>query len=140
MKECGSRVFCILGDGELQEGSVWEAAMAASHHKADNLIAIVDRNGVQIDGSTEKVMALEPLGAKWEAFGWHVITCDGNDIQSFLGAADQAEGTTGQPCVILAKTVMGKGVPEAEGDYLWHGRAPSKEQAVEFIRHIDETI
>jgi transketolase len=140
LKNSNNKVFCILGDGELQEGSVWEAAMAAAHHNTDNLIAIVDRNGVQIDGITEKVMALEPLGAKWEAFGWHVITCDGNDIQTFLSAALEAKGITKKPSVILAKTIMGKGVPVAEGDYLWHGRAPSKEQAVEFIRHIDETI
>jgi len=140
MKGAGHRVYCILGDGELQEGSVWEAAMAAAHHKTGNLVAIVDRNGVQIDGNTENVMALEPLEAKWSAFGWQVITCDGNDIASFLHAAELAGDTRIKPSVILARTTMGKGIKEAEGDYSWHGRVPSKEQALEFIREIDGTI
>jgi transketolase len=140
MKGADHRIYCIMGDGELQEGSVWEAAMAAAHHKTGNLVAIVDRNGVQIDGKTENVMALEPLEAKWSAFGWKVIQCDGNDIASFLQAAVLVADSRVQPCVILAHTTMGKGIKEAEGDYRWHGRAPSREQAEEFIREIDETI
>jgi len=132
-------VWCILGDGELQEGSVWEAAMAASHYKLDNLTAIIDRNGVQIDGPTEKVMALEPLKQKWEAFGWNAIECDGNVHEQFLAAARQEVIHKEGPTVILAKTVMGKGVPSVEGDYRWHGRAPSPKEAEDFIRQLEGT-
>lgn len=138
MDHASWRVWCILGDGELQEGSVWEAAMSAAHHRLDHLTAIVDRNGVQIDGSTEKVMALEPLKDKWESFGWKVIECDGNDPAQFLTAAVKATETRNQPSVILAKTIMGKGVGTIEGDYHWHGKAPSKEEAVLFIRQLEE--
>jgi transketolase len=127
------RVFCIMGDGELQEGSVWEAAMAASFYKLDNLIAIVDRNQVQIDGPTEEVMAIEPLRDKWQSFGWEVCECNGNDPESILMALNDADRVKGKPCVILAHTTMGKGVPVIEGDYHWHGKAPSKEEAKAFI-------
>ena len=130
-------VWCILGDGELQEGSVWEAAMAASHYKLDNLTAIVDRNGVQIDGPTESVMALEPLKEKWQAFGWNAIECDGNDHADFLAAAREAVIPKGGPTVILATTVMGKGVPSIEGDFRWHGKAPSPKEAEDFIRQLE---
>lgn len=138
MDHASWRVWCILGDGELQEGSVWEAAMSAAHHRLDHLTAIVDRNGVQIDGSTEQVMALEPLKDKWEAFGWKVIECDGNDPAQFLTAAVKAIETRNQPSVILARTIMGKGVGAIEGDYHWHGKAPSKEEAALFIRQLEE--
>jgi transketolase len=137
MDRASWRVWCILGDGELQEGSVWEAAMAASHHKLDNLVAVVDRNGVQIDGPTEKVMALEPLKQKWQAFGWNVIECNGNDHGEILDAAGQVMNSSGCPSVILAKTIMGKGVPSIEGDHRWHGKAPSPAEAADFIRQLE---
>ncbi|MEW6134559.1 MAG: transketolase [Bacteroidales bacterium] len=130
------RVFCVAGDGELQEGSVWEAAMAAAHYQLDNLLVIVDRNGVQIDGYTENVMKLEPLAAKWEAFGWAVIECNGNHYASIKQAFTNARTVKEKPTVILAKTVMGKGVREIEGDYRWHGKAPDAQQAQLFLEQI----
>ena len=130
------RVICILGDGELQEGSVWEAAMAAGHHQTGNLIAIVDRNGLQIDGSTEKVMTLEPLADKLRSFGWHVQDCDGHDFNSILNSLQEADGKPGMPSVILARTIMGKGVGSIENDYRWHGKAPDREQAAAFLQEV----
>jgi len=129
-------VYAILGDGELQEGSVWEAAMAAAHHHLDNLVAIVDRNGVQIDGKTEEVMQLEPLTDKWQSFGWQVFSCNGHDFDSILNALHSAVTAPGRPSVIIAHTVMGKGVKSIEGNYQWHGKVPTKEQAVDFIREL----
>lgn len=129
-------VCSIHGDGELQEGSIWEAAMSASHYKLDNLIAIVDRNNVQIDGFTSDVMALEPLAAKWESFGWRVFECNGNSIPDILSVYLKAKATVSKPCVIIAQTKMGKGISEIEDDYTWHGKAPSKEKAKEFIVHL----
>jgi transketolase len=131
------RVYTILGDGELQEGSVWEAAMAASHYKLDNLTAIVDRNGLQIDGKTEQVMVLEPLAAKWTAFGWHVIGCNGNNPSDLLLSLKEARATTGQPAVIIAYTKMGKGVRSIENDYRWHGKAPTPAEAERFINELE---
>ncbi|MEI6766271.1 MAG: transketolase [Bacteroidota bacterium] len=130
------RTFSIHGDGELQEGSIWEAAMSAAHYKLDNLTALVDRNGLQIDGPTQKVMALEPLADKWAAFGWNVIECSGNEPEEIIEAYGIAGRHKGQPSVILAGTLMGKGVPEIENDYRWHGKAPSKEEAERFICQI----
>jgi len=129
-------VCVILGDGELQEGSVWEAAMSASHHKLDNLIAIIDRNFVQIDGTTSSVMEIEPLSDKLKAFGWEVFNCDGNDIQEFIETYNEALQIKNKPSVIIAETKMGKGVSRIENDYTWHGKAPSKELAKEFINEI----
>jgi len=120
-------VYSIHGDGELQEGSIWEAAMSASHYKLDKLIALVDRNNLQIDGNTEDVMQLEPLTKKWEAFGWHVIECNGNDMESIINAYTLAKQVKEKPSVIIAHTKMGAGIPEIENDYHWHGKAPSKE-------------
>ena len=131
------KVYCIHGDGELQEGSIWEAAMSASHHKLDNLIAIVDRNGLQIDGKTEDVMKLEPLAEKWQSFGWHVIPCDGNDMEQLLDAFSKARAHQHSPTVILAKTIMGKGIPSIEGDYRWHGKVPTMQQCAEFLNQIE---
>ncbi|MBM3403841.1 MAG: transketolase [Bacteroidetes bacterium] len=133
-KEC--KTFCILGDGELQEGSVWEAAMSAAHHQLGNLVAVVDRNGVQIDGTTSHVMKLEPLADKWKAFGWQVVECDGHDHQALMEALCPAREPHQQPKVIIARTVMGKGVASIEGDYRWHGRAPSKEEAEKFLEEL----
>jgi len=130
------RVFCILGDGELQEGSVWEAAMAAAHHRLDHITVIVDRNGLQIDGSNEDVMKLEPLDEKWKAFGWHVIHCDGHDFIDILKAFGEAGSVHGKPTVILARTVMGKGVQSIENDHRWHGKAPTPEQVPGFLEQL----
>lgn len=138
MDQNSHRIYSIHGDGELQEGSIWEAAMSASHHNLDNLIAIIDRNGLQIDGKTEDVMKLEPLAGKWRSFGWHVISCDGNDIEQILDALAEAGTTQKKPSVIIAKTIMGKGIRSIEGDFKWHGKVPGMEQAVEFVRELGE--
>ena len=130
-------IFSIHGDGELQEGSIWEAAMSASQYKLENLTALIDRNGLQIDGSTEKVMRLEPLADKWTSFGWHVIHCDGHDHGDIIRAYDEAKITKGKPSVIIAKTIMGKGVRKIENDHSWHGRSPTLEEAEIFIKEID---
>jgi len=118
------RTFCILGDGELDEGSIWESAMSAAHYKLDNLTAIVDRNDLQIDGPTEEVTRLEPLVDKWQAFGWHIIEIDGHDMKEILNALEKAEKVKGQPTVIIAHTVKGKGVSYAENIVGYHGIAP----------------
>lgn len=123
-----NRVYCILGDGELQEGQVWEAAMAAAHFKLDNLCAIVDYNGLQIDGPVSEVMGLSPLAEKWRAFGWNVIEIDGHDMEAILAAYAKASASKGRPAVIVARTVKGKGVSFMENDADWHGKAPNREQ------------
>ncbi|MCD4745322.1 MAG: transketolase [Bacteroidales bacterium] len=130
------KVYCILGDGELQEGSVWEAAMSAGNFNLDNLIALIDRNYVQIDGKTSDVMELEPLTDKWNSFGWNVIKCNGNDHLEIINAYNEAKQYKGKPSVIIAKTKMGKGVKSIENNYEWHGKVPSKEQAEDFIRQM----
>ena len=130
------RVFCIMGDGEQQEGSVWETAMAAAHHKVDNLYVIIDRNRMQIDGPTEKVMEIDPLREKWKAFGWNVIEIDGHDFGQILLALDLADKTKGKPTVIIANTIMSKGVPSIENDYHWHGRVPTKEELPKFLEEL----
>ena len=122
------RVYTVLGDGELEEGQVWEAAMAAAKYKLDNLCAVVDVNGLQIDGRTADVMPSEPLDKKWEAFGWQVISCDGHDYQAIEDAFAQAAAVQGRPAVILARTVKGKGVSFMENNAGWHGKAPNAEQ------------
>jgi len=129
-------VFTILGDGELQEGSVWEAAMSASAHQLGNLIAIVDRNFNQIDGDTEKVMPLEPLAEKWKAFGWDCFECNGNDIKQIIEILNRIKNSSAKPKVLIARTRMGKGVSSIEDDYRWHGKAPTKEEAVRFIEEL----
>ena len=123
----GYKVFSMLGDGEIQEGQIWEAAMSAAHYKLDNLIAIVDRNGLQIDGGTESVMGVEPLADKWKGFGWNVLEIEGHDIDQILRAFDEAKKSIGKPTVIIAKTVKGKGVSFMEGKAEWHGKAPTGE-------------
>lgn len=122
------RVYTLLGDGEIEEGQVWEAAMSAAKFKLDNLCAIVDVNGLQIDGATADVMPSEPLDKKWEAFGWHVIQCDGHDYQAVEDAFAAAKAVKGQPTVLLARTVKGKGVSFMENNAGWHGKAPNAEQ------------
>lgn len=126
-------VYVVLGDGELDEGSNWEAAMFASHNNLSNLIAIVDRNNIQIDGSTETVMSLEDLRGKWESFGWHVQEIDGNNVESVIDSLSMARAITNQPSVVIAHTIPGRGVDFMEYDYRWHGMAPNSEQAREAL-------
>lgn len=121
-------VYTLLGDGECDEGQVWEAAMLASHYKLDNLVAIVDRNGLQIDGPTEKIMRLEPITGKWKVFGWHVIEIDGNKIEEIITALNEAQGIRGKPTAIIAHTFKGKGISFMEWICAFHGRALSKEE------------
>jgi len=128
MKKEDWRVFTLMGDGEQAEGSVWEAAMAAAHYKLDNLVGIIDRNGLQISGSTEDVMALEPMDEKWHAFGWHVVKVDGHDIPSLRKAFAEAPAVAGKPTLVLATTIKGKGVPFMENQAKWHHGVPSDEQ------------
>lgn len=122
------RTYCLLGDGECDEGSVWEAAMAAAHYKADNLTAFVDRNHMMIDGLTEDVMSLEPLADKWRAFGWHVDAIDGHRMEQVVAALEAARERKGIPTLVLAETVKGKGVSFMEGRVEWHGTVPNEEQ------------
>ena len=134
-----NRVYVLHGDGELDEGQVWEAMMTASHHAVDNLIAIVDRNDCQIDDRTGNVMNLEPLAEKWKSFGWHVLECDGNDIGQFLNTVRQAQELKGKPKVIIAKTFMGRGVSFMEDDYKWHGIPPNEEQGKKALQELVPT-
>ncbi len=122
------RVYALMGDGEIEEGEIWEAAMAINKYKLDNLCGIVDVNGLQIDGATADVMPSEPLDAKFAAFGWHVIKADGHDFESLRAAFKEAAETKGQPSVILARTTKGKGVSFMENNAGWHGKAPNAEQ------------
>lgn len=122
-------VYVMMGDGELDEGNIWEAAMFAGKYKLHNLIGIIDRNNIQIDGSTEEVMPLEDLRGKWESFGWHVQEIDGNNLESIIDATAMARAITNQPSIIIAHTIPGKGVDFMEYDYHWHGMPPNSEQA-----------
>ncbi len=128
MDNSNSRVYCILGDGEIQEGQVWEAAMSAAHYRLDNLCAVVDNNGLQIDGPCCNVMGLEPIANKWAAFGWHVMDIDGHDMASIVDALDNAETVKGKPTMIVARTLKGKGVSIFEGKVEYHGLAPTSEE------------
>lgn len=122
-----AKVFCLMGDGELQEGSVWEAFMHCTHQKLDNIVAIIDRNRLQIDGCTESVKSLDPLDEKLKAFNWQVIEIDGHDINAIYEAFEKAKAAT-QPTVILANTIKGKGVSFMENNAGWHGKAPNEEE------------
>lgn len=130
------RVHVLLGDGETEEGMVWEAAMAAAHYKLDNLVGFLDLNGLQIDGPTQDVMSPEPLDKKWEAFGWQVIKVDGHDFGQLLEGLAQARQTKGKPTMVLARTVKGKGVSFMENQAGWHGNAPSAEQAAQALAEL----
>jgi transketolase len=132
-------VFVLLGDGELQEGSVWEGAMFASHEGLSNLIAIVDNNGLQIDGACNQIMCLGDIAAKFVAFGWHAIECDGHDVEALAAAFEQAKAHADGPVVIVASTVKGKGVSFMEGDAGWHGKAPSAEQTAAALAELAPT-
>ncbi|MFH1387255.1 MAG: transketolase [bacterium] len=128
------RVYCLLGDGECQEGQVWEAAMTSAHYKLDNLTAIVDHNKYQIDGKIEEIKNLAPFADKWKAFGWNVISCDGHKIEAIIDALDKAEKTRGKPTVIIADTIKGKGVSFMEQSPLdYHGKAPTTEEQTKAI-------
>ncbi len=130
------RIFTLLGDGELQEGSVWEAAMAAAHYGLDNLAAIVDRNNLNLDGPTEKVMALEPLKDKWQSFGWEVRISDGHDAAEMARILRTVPFSAGRPSILIAMTVKGKGVNFMENVREWHNLAPNPEQAQEAFRQL----
>lgn len=135
LKKSPARVYAVLGDGELQEGEVWEAAMCAAHHRADNLVAIVDYNKLQTDDLNANIMGLEPLGAKFRAFGWHVMEIDGHDLDAILGALEQAFEISGKPSLILAHTVKGKGVAFMENVPHWHGSVKlSRQQAEDALK------
>jgi transketolase len=129
-------VYVMMGDGELNEGNIWEAAMFAGKYKLHNLIGIVDRNDIQIDGNTEDVMPLEDLRGKWESFGWHVQEIDGNNIESIIDACSMARAITNKPSVIIAHTIPGKGVDFMEYNYHWHGAPPNSDQAKEALREL----
>ena len=129
-------VYVVMGDGELDEGNVWEAAMLAGKYKLNNVIGIIDRNNIQIDGPTESVMPLEDLRAKWEAFGWHVIEIDGNDIEAVIDACAMAKAIVEKPTVIIAHTVAWKGVDFMEYDFHWHGKPPNHEEAKKALHEL----
>ncbi len=129
-KKDGKRfIYCFMSDGECDEGNTWEGAMFAGKNKLHNLIAIVDRNNIQIDGYTEEVMPQEPFSERWRSFGWHVIEISGHDFQNMNEAVEEAQAVYEKPSVIIAHTIPGKGVKEFERDYHWHGKPPDKEEA-----------
>src|SRR3989338_2236324 len=130
------RVYCLTSDGEHDAGNTWEAIMLAGKRKLSNLTVIIDRNNIQIDGHTEDVMPLEPLKDKYEAFNWHVLEVDGHNIEEFVDAAEEAKAIYEKPTVIIAHTIPGKGIPEMEFDYKWHGVAPKPEDGEKFLKEI----
>ncbi len=132
----GARVYTLLGDGEIQEGLVWEAAMSAAHYKLSSLTAIVDWNGLQIDGRNEDVMTVAPIKEKFEAFGWHAVSIDGHDFSQIFSALDEARKETERPTAIIAKTVKGKGVSFMEDEVGWHGKAPKEDEAKQAVRDL----
>jgi transketolase len=129
-------VYVVIGDGELDEGNVWEAAMLAGKYKLTNIIGIIDRNNIQIDGPTESVMPLEDLRAKWEAFGWHVMEIDGNNVEAVIDACSMAKAVVEKPVMIIAHTIPGKGVDFMEYDFHWHGSPPNHEQALVALKEL----
>jgi len=130
------RVYCLMSDGELEEGNVWEAFMFAGKNRLNNLTAVIDRNNIQIDGYTEDVMPIEPLRDKLEAFGWNVIDVDGHNIEEFIGSVFEAKAVYEKPTVIIAHTIPGKGVDFMERKYQWHGVPPNKDQAKEALKQL----
>jgi len=131
-------VYCLLGDGEMQEGSNWEAAMTASHHKLDNVCAIVDYNKVQENGPTNEIKNLEPFADKWKSFGWHVVDIDGHNFKEIIAALDEHDTVVGKPTVIIANTVKGKGISFMEGNKKWHGKAPNDEQLKDALSELEK--
>lgn len=130
------RVYCVLGDGEIEEGQVWEAAMSASHYKLDNLCVIVDNNNLQIDGTVDKVMSPYPIAEKFESFGFNVIEIDGHDYKQIIEAFENAKKITGKPTAIIAKTIKGKGVSFMENQASWHGKAPTEEEFTQAMKDL----
>ena len=130
------RVYCVMSDGEQEEGNIWEALMFAGKNKLSNLTAVMDRNNIQIDGMTEDVMPLEPLAEKYRAFNWHVLEVDGHNMTAFVQAIDEAKAIYEKPTLIIAHTIPGKGVAEIEFDYRWHGKPPSSEEAKRFLKEL----
>jgi transketolase len=135
-KQTRRRAYVVMGDGEQDEGNVWEAAMLAGKYQLNNVIAITDRNNIQIDGPTESVMPLDDLKAKWEAFGWHVLEINGNDIEAVIDACEMAKAVIEKPIMIIAYTIPGKGVDFMEYDFRWHGMPPDHEQAVKALHEL----
>lgn len=135
-KETHRWVYVVMGDGELNEGNVWEAAMLGGKYKLNNVVGIIDRNNIQIDGPTESVMPLEDLRGKWEAFGWHVLEINGNDIEAVIDACAMARSIVEKPVMIIAHTIPGKGVDFMEYDFHWHGAPPNHEQAREALHEL----
>lgn len=133
-----NRVYCLCSDGEHDEGQTWEAVLFAAHHRLDNLTLIMDRNNIQIDGPTDKVMGLEPLAEKYRAFGWNVLEADGHNYQEIRAALRKAAKPAGKPTMIIAHTTPGKGVREFEGNYEWHGKPPSDEQGERAIAELSQ--
>jgi transketolase len=136
LKGSRQRVYALLGDGEIQEGQVWEAAMTASHYSLDNLTAILDRNRLQIDGRTREVMSVEPLAAKWEAFGWHTVEVDGHSMPDILDTLRACGSVEGQPSIIIAHTTKGKGVSIFEDQVKFHGVAPTTEEYHQAVKEL----
>jgi len=128
--------YCLTSDGEHEEGNTWEAVMFAAKNKLNNLIQVIDRNYIQIDGRTEDIMPLDPLKKKYESFNWNAIEIDGNDIKSFIEAVEKAKSMLDKPTIIIAKTIPGKGVSFMENDYHWHGKPPNKEEAVQALNEL----
>ncbi|MGE5789699.1 MAG: transketolase [Syntrophaceae bacterium] len=140
LDKAGNRVYAVLGDGELQEGQIWEAAMTGAHYKLDNLCVLVDNNGLQIDGPVAKVMGVEPITDKWRAFGWDVQDIDGHDMAQLTAALDKAETVKGKPSAIICRTVKGKGSKCFEGKVEFHGTTPSKEELETALKELDEAV
>ena len=134
------RVYTVLGDGEIEEGQVWEAAMFAAHKKLDNLVAVVDNNGLQIDGPIAEVCSPEPITDKFAAFGWHVITMNAHDFDSIEKAFEEADKISGKPVVIIQKSIKGKGVSFMENQVSWHGAAPNEEQYKQAMSELDAKL
>ena len=130
------RIYCVMSDGEQDAGNTWESAMFAGNNKLSNLMGIIDRNNIQINGFTENVMPLEPLRAKYEAFNWHVLEVDGHNIEEFVDAVEETKAIYEKPTVIIAHTIPGKGIPEIEFDYNWHGKPPKPEEGAKFLKEL----
>jgi len=137
MDKIDARVYCLMGDGEIEEGQIWEAAMAAGHYHLDNLCGIVDNNGLQIDGAIDDIMSPNPIPEKWKAFGWNTTVINGHRMEELLKAFDAAKEIKGKPTVIIARTIKGKGVSFMENVVEWHGKAPSKEEAKVALKDLE---
>jgi transketolase len=134
------RIYCLLGDGESQEGQVWEAAMTAHHHQLDRVCAIIDANGLQQNGPVKQLKDVEPLGDKWRAFGWHAMEIDGHDLSQIMAAYDEAETVRGKPQVVIARTVKGKGVSFMEHNPAWHGAAPKPDELERALQELAAAV